>query len=282
VAQPENDSTEGPGTQCWFTGQGQMGGSSGANDVDGGSTTLVSPAIDLSGAVNVRLSYARWYSNDTGASPNDDVFRVDLSDDNGASWASVEVVGPSGPGTSGGWIEQTVTVDSFVSLTSEVRVRFIAADTGSGSIVEAVIDDVRLTGQPVSVCPEPVSYCPLTPNNWTAGAVIDAVGSTDVGQNSLTLAVSNANPSGFGLFFYGQGRAQNPVGNGNICIAGAFTRLPAIATDFTGFGTYALDFPSLQAPIQNGETWSFQFWMRDVGGAGFNFSDAVEIEFCAD
>ena len=112
------------------------------------------------------------------------------------------------------------------------------------------------------------------------GAVIGAVGSTDVGQNQLTLTVTGANPAGFGLFFYGQGRAQIPTGNGSLCIAGAFQRLAVVQTDIFGTGTYALDFPSLAVPIANGETWNFQYWLRDVGGAGFNFSDGLEITFC--
>ncbi|MEM8710255.1 MAG: hypothetical protein AAGG01_04840, partial [Planctomycetota bacterium] len=129
-------------------------------------------------------------------------------------------------------------------------------------------------------CVAPVAYCPLTPNNWTAGAEIDAVGSTDVTQNSLVLTVSDANPNGFGLFLYGLGRAQSSVGNGNLCIASSFTRLPAVVTDASGFGTYAIDFPALSTPVQNGETWSFQYWLRDVGGAGSNFSNAIEVVFC--
>ena len=279
-AQPENDNSPDPGTRCWFTGQGAIGGSDGANDVDGGSTTLISPAFDLSTAQEATLRYVRWYSNSSGASPNADVFQVDLSDDNGSSWVSAEVVGPAGPGTSGGWQEMELDIDQFVSLTSTVRVRFIASDLGNGSIVEAALDDVEVLTLELPSCPGPVNYCPLTPNNWTSGATIDAQGSTDVNQNALTLTVSNANPNGFGLFFYGQGRGQNPVGNGNICIAGGFTRLPAVATDFTGFGTYALDFTALQTPILNGQTWNFQYWLRDIGGSGFNFSNGLEIEFC--
>ncbi len=167
-----------------------------------------------------------------------------------------------------------------MSLTSGSRVRFIASDTGGGSLVEAAIDDVEVLAVDLPSCPQPTNYCGLTPNNWTNGAVIGATGSTDVQQNALTLTVSNANPSGFGLFFYGQGRGMAPVGNGNICISGGFTRLPAVATDFTGFGSFALDLTSLSSPIQNGETWNFQYWMRDIGGAGFNFSNGLEIQFC--
>lgn len=280
AAQPENDNSSGLGVNCWFTGQGVLGGVDGANDVDGGSTTLISPAFDVAGAQEATLRYARWYSNSSGATPNADVFQVDLSDDNGASWVSAEVVGPAGPGTSGGWQEVELDLGQFVALSSTVRVRFIASDLGAGSIVEAAIDDVQLFAFEAPTCAQPVNYCPLTPNSSTSGAIIDAQGSTDVGQNSLTLTVSNANANNFGLFFYGQGRAQVPVGNGNVCIAGNFTRLPAVATDAAGFASYALDFPSLPAPIVNGETWNFQFWLRDVGGAGVNFSNGLEIQFC--
>ena len=280
AAQPENDNTADPGAQCWFTGQGSVGGSVGENDVDGGSTTLVSPAFDLSGAQEATLRFAQWYSNDAGGAAGQDVFQVDLSDDNGASWVSAAVTGPSGAGTSGGWQEIELDVDQFVALTGAVRVRFIASDLGNGSIVEAAIDDVQISILGAPACPEPVNYCPLTPNNWTSGATIDAVGSTDVGLNSLVLTVSDANPNGFGLFFYGQGRGMTPVGNGNVCVAGSFNRLPAVTSNGAGFASYALDFTALPTPILNGETWNFQYWLRDVGGAGSNFSNGLEIQFC--
>ncbi len=279
AAQPENDNTVAPGTDCWFTGQGTVGGSLGQNDVDGGSTTLVSPAFDLSGAQSATIRYARWYSNDAGGSPNADVFEVDLSGDGGATWAQAEVVGPAGAGTSGGWIEVELDVATHVALTSDVRIRFIASDFGTGSIVEAAIDDVVVTVVDVG-CPQPINYCVTSPNNWTSGAVMGAVGSTDVTQNALTLTVSDANPSGFGLFFYGQGRGQFPGGNGFICIASSFTRLPVVQSDATGFASHAIDFPGLVVPIANGETWSFQYWLRDIGGAAYNFSDGLEITFC--
>ncbi|MDG1049302.1 MAG: M14 family zinc carboxypeptidase, partial [Planctomycetota bacterium] len=279
AAQPENDNSPSPGTRCWFTGQGSVGGGLGENDVDGGSTALFSPLFDLDGSATATLRYVRWYSNDEGASPGADVFNVDLSDDGGVSWTSAEVVGPTGAGTTGGWIEASVDIGAYVALTDQVRVRFVASDLGSGSIVEAAVDDVRVEATDPG-CPQPESYCVLSPNQWTAGAVMGATGSTDVTLNQLSLTVADANPSGFGLFFYGQGRAQVPAGNGSICIGGAFQRLPVVQTDAAGAASYALDFPSLPVVIANGETWNFQFWLRDVGGAAFNFSDGLEITFC--
>lgn len=141
VAQPEDDHSN-PGTLCWFTGQGAVGGSLGANDVDGGSTTLYTPIMDLSATTNPLISYFRWYSNDSGASPGADIFVVEVSDDL-ATWINVETVGPTGTGTSGGWLEHSFNPADFVLLTSNVRVRFTASDLGSGSIVEAGIDDFR-------------------------------------------------------------------------------------------------------------------------------------------
>ncbi|MEM7309015.1 MAG: M12 family metallo-peptidase [Planctomycetota bacterium] len=123
---------------CYFTGQGSSGGSLGEEDVDGGSTTLVSPVIDLS-AGSARISYQRWYSNTTGASPGADVFEVEITGD-GSTWVDVETVGPGGSEASGGWFYHEFEVADFITPTANVQVRFIASDLGSGSIVEAAVD----------------------------------------------------------------------------------------------------------------------------------------------
>ncbi|MEN0020241.1 MAG: trypsin-like serine protease [Planctomycetota bacterium] len=145
AAQPEDDNSA-IGTVAWVTGQGTPGGPLGENDVDDGTTSLLSGAIDLSSAQSATIAYARWYSNDTGNAPNADVFEVFVSDDNGQNYSLVETVGPTGPGTSGGWIETDFRVEDFVSLTSTVRVKFVASDRGAGSLVEAGVDDVRVLG----------------------------------------------------------------------------------------------------------------------------------------
>ena len=144
-AQPEDDNTVN-GTIAWVTGQGSPGGGLGDNDIDGGTTSLVSNQIDLANTQSATISYARWYSNSTGAAPNADVFEVFVSDDDGQTYVLVETVGPSGDGTSGGWIETGFNVGDFVDLTSTIRVKFVASDLGSGSVVEAGIDDVRVFG----------------------------------------------------------------------------------------------------------------------------------------
>ena len=142
LAQPEDDHTQDPGVMCFVTGQGTPGGQLGENDVDGGRTTLISPSLDLLDSVDVTISYWRWYSNDTGSSPNADVFLVEISNDNGVTWVNVETIGPSGPGTSGGWLFHEFKVADYVAPTSQVRVRFVASDEPADpSLVEAGVDD---------------------------------------------------------------------------------------------------------------------------------------------
>ncbi len=140
TAQPEFDHTE-LGTDCWFTGQQPVGGSLGSNVVDGGQTTLTSPAIDVANLTEPWIGYWRWFSNNHGGEPNADSMRVEVQSA-GSAWELVEQVGPMGPESSGGWYRHQFRVADFVAVSSDVRVRFIAADEGVGSIVEAAIDDL--------------------------------------------------------------------------------------------------------------------------------------------
>ncbi len=134
------------GSACWVTGQ-HPGGGAGANDVDGGITTLLSPIFDLSEAgdgARILASYYRWFSNGRGAGPNTDVFRVDVSADGGSTWVNLETVGPTGPEVDGGWFFREWDLASIVPITDSMRIRFVASDTDPQSLVEAAVDLFRL------------------------------------------------------------------------------------------------------------------------------------------
>lgn len=141
AAQPENDNTPGAGTMCWVTGQGVPGGGVGAADVDGGITTLTSPIFDATGNDIAYIGYYRWYSNNQGAAAGHDSMPVDISNNNGATWTQLELVNEN----MGVWVGKTFRIDQFVTPTNQMRIRFIARDLDEGSVVEAGVDDVRLT-----------------------------------------------------------------------------------------------------------------------------------------
>lgn len=286
AAQPENDHTSGTGNvNCWFTGQGSVGGSVGENDIDGGRVSLDSPVIDMSGLTGVQIRYWRWFSNDEGASPGEDTMRIRVSFDGGASFTSGELIGPGGVNeASGGWFEGGFSIDSIGTPTSQMVFRVVASDEGDGSIVEAAFDDVEISYLDGG-CPTPTNYCVGAPNSAGPGATMSWNGSQNVNDNSFTLFAAGCPSKQFGYFFYGSGQQQTAVGNGFLCVAGSqLFRLPVVKTDDFGLGVINVDFTNLpnNGDIFNGTTWNFQFGYRDNagGGAGFNFTDGLSVTFC--
>ncbi len=139
-AQPEDDHTV-TGTKCFVTGNGPVGGSVGAADVDGGSTTLTTPIFSGLGD-ETYVSYWRWYSNNQGAEPNLDSMPVDISNNGGSTWTQLELVTEN----AGAWVYKSFKIADYVTPTAQMRMRFIARDLAGGSIVEAGVDDVKVLG----------------------------------------------------------------------------------------------------------------------------------------
>jgi hypothetical protein len=134
ISQPGDDHSE-DGTLCWVTGP-LAGGSAGDYDVDGGPSRLTSPAFDLS-ETDAVVSYWRWYHISTEW--NDELV-VQVSDDNGGSWVTVETIDDRVT-----WARAEWKVSDYVDLTDQVRVRFIVDDSPNDSLVEALIDDFMIT-----------------------------------------------------------------------------------------------------------------------------------------
>lgn len=139
AAQASQDHSD-PGTFCYVTGQGTPGGQTGEADIDGGITTLVTPVLSPPiGTNEAWVSYWRWYSNSLGAT-DDDVLEVEIATE-GGPWISVETLDAS----TDGWEFSELPIGLFVDPAEPFQLRIIAADTGSGSIVEAAIDDFSVT-----------------------------------------------------------------------------------------------------------------------------------------
>ncbi len=141
AAQPESDHTV-LGTHCFITGQGSPGGSLGEADIDGGVTTLMSPAFSAIGSDATFVTYWRWYSNNTGAAPNSDSMPVEISNNGGISWTVLENVTEN----AAAWVFKSFRISDFVTPTADMRVRWRASDLGAGSLVEAGVDDVFING----------------------------------------------------------------------------------------------------------------------------------------
>ena len=174
AAQPENARS---GTNCFFTGQGSVGGTVGAADVDGGRTTLQSPAFDLSNAAAAVLSLYYWHSNDQGAQPNEDPLLIQASS-NGTTWVQVDSINTN----NNAWTLKEYRLDSFITLSSTVRIRVVSLDEGAGgSVVESAIDDVAVAA---------ISCASPCPSDLDGNTVVDA---GDIGV--LLLAFGNCSGS---------------------------------------------------------------------------------------
>ena len=147
-AQPENDHSD-PGSMCWATGQGSAGGAAGAQDVDGGVTSLTSPGFAVTNPAGTYITFWLWYSNDQGGSPASDVFPILISGDNGSTWANLETIGTGG--STNAWVQKSYRVSDYVTPTGPVKIKFQAQDLNNGSLIEAAIDDLRVTGIECSV-----------------------------------------------------------------------------------------------------------------------------------
>lgn len=111
-------------------------------DVDGGSTSLISPTIDGSGG-NILMQYARWFSNSTGEAPFSDILNIYISNNDGGSWRPLETVGPEYQ-ADGGWYVYKFWSDDEIEPTDQMRLRFTVTDNGDDSQVEAAIDAVKV------------------------------------------------------------------------------------------------------------------------------------------
>lgn len=288
AAQQEDDHSA-IGTLCWFTGQGSPGGSLGENDVDGGTTTLVSPTFALAGRDSARASWWVSYSNDTGASPNADVFVVQASDDGGATWSDLMVLGPDGPGTSSGWTKYEVDLEDTIALTDQVRVRFQASDLGSGSIVEAMLDEFILMAGTDGEGLGTRSCSPAADNSAGGPASLFVTGSAAVADQDLTLAAVGLPLGQFGYFLCSQsaGSATPPGSSGVLCLGGTIGRFRSQLQNSGANGHMAIPVDLGALPLSPpvaavpGATWIFQLWYRDQGAGGptSNFSDAVAVTF---
>lgn len=135
TANPEADLDDDCGVEAFVTGNG--GGAPGDDDVDDGSTTLVSPVFDVSVMLDAHVRYQRWFFNAGGSGTPNDRLVVQLS--NGAQTVTVETVTTATPGM-GSWQPVDLRIADFLEPTADMTIRFVAQDDLPGHLLEAGVD----------------------------------------------------------------------------------------------------------------------------------------------
>lgn len=118
------------------------GASAGANDIDGGVTSIHSPSIALPSTGTLTLSFSSYLGHGSNAS-NADFLRVSIV--SGATTTTVFQRLGAATDVDAAWATTSVSLNAFAGQT--VRILIQAADAAGASLVEAGVDDVRVTRQ---------------------------------------------------------------------------------------------------------------------------------------
>lgn len=117
------------------------GASVGANDVDGGTTSIRSPAITLPATGTTTLTFNSYFAHLNNSS-TDDFLRVQVV---GSTTTTVFQVLGSATQVNGAFAAHSADISAFNGQT--IRILISAADAAGGSLVEAGVDDVKITNQ---------------------------------------------------------------------------------------------------------------------------------------
>jgi subtilisin family serine protease len=127
------------GSNALVTGR-LAGTSAGTHDVDGGLTSIRSPLISLPASGNLTLQFS-WYLAHLNNSSSADFFRVRIV--TGSSSSVIGTASGAATNRAGSWSTASLPLNQFAGQT--IRIQFEAADLSGASLVEAAVDDVRIT-----------------------------------------------------------------------------------------------------------------------------------------
>ena len=116
----------------------KAGSSVNANDVDGGLTSVTSPAIALPDPVG-RLTF-RYYLAHRPTASSADAFRAVVMADDGDHVVFTERAAANDDDAT--WASTSIDIGAFAGQT--IRIRFEAVDASRASTIEAAVDDVRV------------------------------------------------------------------------------------------------------------------------------------------
>jgi extracellular elastinolytic metalloproteinase len=117
------------------------GASAGANDIDGGVTSILSPAITLPSTGTLTLTFNQYLAHGSNAT-SADFLRVSVV---GSTTSVVFQRAGAATDVDGVWTAASASLNAFAGQT--IRLRIEAADADTASLVEAGIDDVIIRQQ---------------------------------------------------------------------------------------------------------------------------------------
>jgi hypothetical protein len=128
------------GVGVFATGLATSPGAS-SNDLDGGVTTVLSPAITLPAGAGQQLRFRYYLAHGANATTADEL-RVDIVEAGGTATTVLLEQGAANDDDAA-WAWAALPMDSWTGQT--IRLRFSARDGAADSLVEAAFDDVRVT-----------------------------------------------------------------------------------------------------------------------------------------
>jgi Zn-dependent metalloprotease len=204
--QPNADHTFGDNvSKCLVTANASSTSSQiGTADVDGGATTVLTPVFDLTAFTEPVIEYYRWYANDLGSNPGNDLWTVSIHSGTTGIWFAVDRTYKADRQ----WRRRIFEVSQYVS-SKLVQMKFVASDQagqGQGSIVEAAVDDIFIydkEGSATGVRNLSASKASIYPNPADdqvrielAGAVSGAITVNDVtGKEIVRIAMNPGSTS---------------------------------------------------------------------------------------
>ena len=135
-ANPGTDDSTDCSNKAYVTGN--TGVNSSDQDVDNGSTTLVSPLFDLTNYIIPYLDYSRWFFNSGGSGSPNDSLSIYLS--NGTTNYLLEFALATTPGNSS-WVHKSFKISDYIIPTATMQLKVRTADNSPGHLVEAGFDN---------------------------------------------------------------------------------------------------------------------------------------------
>lgn len=116
------------------------GAAAGDFDIDGGTTSIRSTTVTLPATGTLNLSY-QWYLAHGSNASSADFFRVSIVHSGGTTVLHTQA--GAAVNRNGAWAAQTVNISAYAGQTVQILIE--AADASTASLVEAGVDDVKIT-----------------------------------------------------------------------------------------------------------------------------------------